>query len=142
MCGVLTMPNRRDTLPDVATTRRRKSITPTTQPAQPTNGRVLEARSLRRRNAKPRGASVPEPHTVERLAWYAGLTMMALFEVIEWPIAVVIAVGHEISHRARSRAIRQLAEGIEAGRSYAASWTACPSRRGSPWATCGKKSSP
>jgi hypothetical protein len=40
---------------------------------------------------------------------------MALFEVIEWPIAVVIAVGHEISHRARSRAIRQLAEGIEAG---------------------------
>jgi hypothetical protein len=40
---------------------------------------------------------------------------MALFEVIEWPIAVVIAVGHEISHRARSRAVRQLAEGIEAG---------------------------
>jgi predicted membrane protein len=70
---------------------------------------------VRRRNVKARGASAPEPHAVERLAWYAGLTLMALFEVIEWPIAVVIAVGHEISHRARSRAIRQLAEGIEAG---------------------------
>jgi len=40
---------------------------------------------------------------------------MALFEVIEWPVALVIAVGHEIAHRARTRAIRELAEGIEAG---------------------------
>jgi hypothetical protein len=40
---------------------------------------------------------------------------MALFEVIEWPVAIVIAVGHEIAHRARSKAIRELAEGIEAG---------------------------
>jgi hypothetical protein len=40
---------------------------------------------------------------------------MALFEIIEWPVAVVIAVGHEIAHRAKNRAIRELAEGIEAG---------------------------
>jgi hypothetical protein len=40
---------------------------------------------------------------------------MALLEVIEWPVAVVIAVGHEIAHRARSRALREFAEGIEAG---------------------------
>jgi hypothetical protein len=40
---------------------------------------------------------------------------MAVLEVIEWPIALVIAAGHEISHRARTRALRELAEGIEAG---------------------------
>jgi len=40
---------------------------------------------------------------------------MALFDVIEWPVALVIAVGHEIAHRARHKAIRELAEGIEAG---------------------------
>jgi len=40
---------------------------------------------------------------------------MALFEVIEWPVPLVIAVGHELAHRARNKAIRALAEGIEAG---------------------------
>ena len=40
---------------------------------------------------------------------------MALFEIIEWPVAVVIAVGHEIAHRAKNRAIREFAEGLEAG---------------------------
>jgi hypothetical protein len=39
---------------------------------------------------------------------------MALLEVIDWPVALVIGVGHEIAHRARSRAIRELAEGVEA----------------------------
>jgi len=41
--------------------------------------------------------------------------VMALLEVIEWPVALVIAVGHEIAHRSRSKALRELAEGIEAG---------------------------
>ncbi len=50
-----------------------------------------------------------------RLAWYLGLGLMAVFDVIEWPLAIVIAVGHEIAHRARTEALRELAEGIEAG---------------------------
>ena len=40
---------------------------------------------------------------------------MAVVEVIKGPIALVIAAGHEISHRARTRALRELAESIEAG---------------------------
>jgi len=40
---------------------------------------------------------------------------MALLEVIDWPIAIVIAVGHELTYRARTEALRELAEGIEAG---------------------------
>jgi hypothetical protein len=38
---------------------------------------------------------------------------MALLDVI-WPVALVIGVGHEIAHRARSQALRELAEGVEA----------------------------
>lgn len=49
-----------------------------------------------------------------RVAWYVGLALMALFEVIDWPVALVIGVGHEIAHRARSQAMRELAEGVEA----------------------------
>lgn len=40
---------------------------------------------------------------------------MAALELIDWPIAIVIAVGHEIAHRARTEALRELAEGVEAG---------------------------
>jgi hypothetical protein len=91
------------------------SLPPTALPSQPTNGRVPVVRSVKRRRPKPRRTSVAQPHAPEHLAWYAGLTVMALFEVIEWPVAIVIAVGHEIAHRARSKAVRELAEGIEAG---------------------------
>ena len=40
---------------------------------------------------------------------------MAAFEIIEWPLAVVMMIGHEISHRAHSEALRDFAAGIEAG---------------------------
>jgi hypothetical protein len=49
------------------------------------------------------------------MAWYVGLAIMALLEVVDWPVALVIGVGHELAHRARRRALRELAEGIEAG---------------------------
>ena len=88
----------------MATTRRRVS---TTVAAQPTHGRI--------RIVKRDRTSIAQSHSAEHLAWYAGLTLMALFEVIEWPVPLVIAVGHELAHRARNKAIRALAEGIEAG---------------------------
>ena len=40
---------------------------------------------------------------------------MAIFEVIEWPLAIVMMLGHEIAHRARGEALRDFAEGVEAG---------------------------
>jgi hypothetical protein len=77
------------------------------------------AHARRSRNGtRGRSASTPRSpgkHADPRLAWYAGLALMAVFEVIEWPVAIVIAVGHEIAHRARGQALRELAEGIEAG---------------------------
>lgn len=90
-------------------------MNPAIQPTRPPNGRDLVARGVKRRSPKPRHTSVAPPHAPEHLAWYAGLTVMALFEIIEWPVAIVIAVSHEIARRARSKAIRELAEGVEAG---------------------------
>jgi len=104
----------------VANTRRRESTTrvpQTARSASPTNGGVRVVRGVKRRSAKPR-SRVPatDSHGPEHVAWYAGLTMMALLEVIEWPVAIVIAVGHEIAHRSRNKALRELAKGIEAAR--------------------------
>lgn len=66
------------------------------------------ARRRRSTQAAPAGPSDP------RLAWYVGLGLMAALEVIEWPVALVLAVGHELTYRARTRALKELAKGIEA----------------------------
>jgi hypothetical protein len=100
----------------MATTRRKMSITATASPL-PADGRVRTVRRVKRRSAKRRsGLDIAHSRGPEHLAWYAGITVMALLEVIEWPVAIAIAVGHEIAHRSRSKALRELAEGIEAGR--------------------------
>ena len=91
-------------------------MAPAARPASPMNGRMPVVRSVKRRGGEGRRrVSVAHSHGPEHVAWYAGLIVMALFEVIEWPVAIVIAVGHEIAHRSRSKALRELAEGIEAG---------------------------
>jgi hypothetical protein len=40
---------------------------------------------------------------------------MAAFEVIEWPVALVVAASHALATHARDPAVRQLDEGAEAG---------------------------
>ncbi len=82
--------------------------------------RVRSAPRPPRRRPAPRGqAKAAEFPTAElphpRLGWYAGLAVMAIFEVIEWPLVIVMMLGHEIAHRALSEALRDFAEGVEAG---------------------------
>jgi hypothetical protein len=40
---------------------------------------------------------------------------MAALEVIEWPLAILMMLGHEIAHRSHTEALRDFAEGVEAG---------------------------
>lgn len=49
------------------------------------------------------------------LAWYAGIGAMAAAEVVEWPVALLIAGTHFIENNARNRDIQELADGISAG---------------------------
>ena len=84
---------------------------------------VLETRSQRKRRAKatrrrstsvrPSRAGAPLPHP--RFGWYVGVAVMAAIEIIEWPLAIMMMLGHEIAHRAHSKALRDFAEGVEAG---------------------------
>jgi hypothetical protein len=84
---------------------------------------VLETRSRRKRRAtaarrrstavRPSRAAAPLPHP--RLGWYVGVAVMAAIEIIEWPLAIMMMLGHEIAHRAHSKALRDFAEGVEAG---------------------------
>ena len=84
---------------------------------------VLERRSQRKRRvtaAQRRGAPVRRLRAVARrphprFAWYAGLAVMAIIEIIEWPLAILMMLGHEIFHRTHSRALRDFAKGLAAG---------------------------
>ena len=80
-----------------------------------TNGRIGRVRTPQPRHpsVSRSGTATTLPHP--RFGWYAGVALMAIFEIIEWPLALVMMVGHEVAHRAHSDVLRDFAEGIEAG---------------------------
>ena len=53
---------------------------------------------------------VPRP---EQLAYYGGLAALAAFEIIEWPVAVVIAAGHLLASNHHNRMLEELGEAME-----------------------------
>jgi hypothetical protein len=53
---------------------------------------------------------IPRP---EQLAYYGGLAALAAFELIDWPVAVVIAAGHLLANNHHNRLLEELGEAIE-----------------------------
>lgn len=53
---------------------------------------------------------VPRP---EQLAYYGGLAALAAFELIDWPVAVVIAAGHIMANSHHNRLLEELGEAME-----------------------------
>ncbi|WAL63869.1 hypothetical protein ORV05_23100 [Amycolatopsis cynarae] len=53
---------------------------------------------------------VPPP---DRLAYFAGLGLLAAFGVVEWPVAAVIGAGHLLSDQHWSRAMAGIGEALE-----------------------------
>jgi hypothetical protein len=48
------------------------------------------------------------------LAWYAGLGAMSALEVIEWPVAILVAVSHALATHSHNPDVRETAEGAQA----------------------------
>jgi hypothetical protein len=53
---------------------------------------------------------IPRP---EALAYYGGLAALAALELIDWPVAVVIAAGHLLASNHHNRLLEELGEAIE-----------------------------
>lgn len=49
----------------------------------------------------------------ERLVYYAGLGLLAVFEVVEWPVALVIGIGHVLADQQHWWLIRGLGEALQ-----------------------------
>lgn len=56
-----------------------------------------------------------DPPSKASAAYYAALGTMAALEMIEWPIAIVVATGHAIASNTTNPEVAQAVEGAEAG---------------------------
>jgi hypothetical protein len=54
--------------------------------------------------------AIPPP---DKLAYYAGIGALALFQVIEWPLALVITAGHLLADQHVSKLARGLGGALE-----------------------------
>ncbi|WP_214411516.1 hypothetical protein [Sphaerisporangium fuscum] len=54
---------------------------------------------------------VPPP---QRLVFYAALGVLTAFEIIEWPLALVIAAGHFLAEQHTSRVLQEVGQAAEA----------------------------
>jgi hypothetical protein len=53
---------------------------------------------------------IPRP---EQLAYYGGLAVLAAFELLDWPVALVIAAGHLMASNHHNRILEELGEAME-----------------------------
>ena len=51
--------------------------------------------------------------SADALAWYAGLAAVAVFGVMDWPVAVAIGVGHLLAHNHHVRLLKDFGEALE-----------------------------
>lgn len=54
--------------------------------------------------------AVPPP---DKVAYYAGLGVLAALQVIEWPLAVVITAGHLLADQHMSGLVKGVGEALE-----------------------------
>jgi hypothetical protein len=49
----------------------------------------------------------------DQLAYFAGIAVLAALEIIEWPVAVIIAAGHLLADQRRSSTLHAFGEALE-----------------------------
>lgn len=57
-----------------------------------------------------RAIDIPRP---EQVAYFGVLAALAAFEIVEWPIAAVVAAGHVLAENQHSRVAREFGEALE-----------------------------
>jgi hypothetical protein len=72
--------------------------------------RVREARTLAVDLPIVGRVRIPRP---EQLAFYAAVGALAAVEIIEWPVALVLATGHALLQNEHSRVAQEIGEALE-----------------------------
>jgi hypothetical protein len=53
---------------------------------------------------------IPRP---DQLAYFGGLAVLAAIEIIDWPVALIIATGHVLADNHHNKIAEELGEAIE-----------------------------
>lgn len=72
--------------------------------------RVRQARTFSLELPVVGQVSIPRP---EQLAFYGALGALAAVEIIEWPVALVLAVGHALMQNEHSRVAQEIGQAME-----------------------------
>lgn len=72
--------------------------------------RVREARTLAVDLPIVGRVRIPRP---EQLAFYAAVGGLAVAEIIEWPVALVLMTGHALMQNEHSRVAQEIGEALE-----------------------------
>ena len=54
--------------------------------------------------------TLPAP---QRLAWYGGVVTIALLDLLDWPVAIVLVVGHALAEDHHHRVLHDFGEALE-----------------------------
>ena len=81
-------------------------------PPQPAARVALDRNSIR--IPLPLGGSVTLPPP-QHLAWYAGVGALVVLEIVEWPVAAVLALGHLLVDQHQSKVLSDFGEALEHG---------------------------
>lgn len=54
--------------------------------------------------------TLPPP---QHLAWYAGVGLLALFDLVDWPVALILAVGKALADNRRNATLRELGDALD-----------------------------
>jgi predicted membrane protein len=49
----------------------------------------------------------------EHLAFYAGIGVMAVFGIMDWPVVVAVAMGHTLANTQHSKTLQALGDALE-----------------------------
>ncbi|MFJ8108974.1 hypothetical protein [Streptomyces sp. NPDC096132] len=49
----------------------------------------------------------------DHLAFLAGVAVLAAVDILEWPVALVLAVGHQLARNHHSKVLREFGEAME-----------------------------
>jgi hypothetical protein len=82
----------------------------TTSSHRSTVDRVREAESFAVDLPVVGSVRIPRP---ERLAYYGALAALAAAEIIDWPIALLLGVGHALAENHNSKVAQELGSALE-----------------------------
>jgi hypothetical protein len=72
--------------------------------------RAIEQNSVRLNLPGVGTVTLPPP---QHLAWYGGIVAVTALGCLEWPVAVVLAVGHLLAQDHRNRLLHDFGEALE-----------------------------